>query len=195
MNKGVKIAIVVIIVVAIIAGIVILLNNKKDEGKDILQVDSIKDLTELVDKIYDGSKVDVYNVETREIDLSDDTSVKSFTGLENGQDLEYAVVSEPMISSQAYSLVVAKVKSGVNSSKIAEEMSEGVDQRKWICVAADKLYATNSGDIVFLVMTNEEMANGVFDSFKNIAGNTGKVFEKETEEEELPPDMSFPVPE
>ena len=193
MRKEFKIALIVVIIIAVIVGIVMFLNNKKDDST--LQIGSIEDLNKLVEKIYDGSKVDIYNVETREIDLSDSTSVKSFTGLDVGDDLEYAVVSEPMISSQAYSLVIAKVKSGVNSSKIAEEMSEGVDQRKWICVTADKLYATSSGDIVFLVMTNEEMASGVFDSFKNIVGSTGNVFEKEAEEEELPPDMSFPVPE
>ena len=61
-------------------------------------------------------------------------AVKSATGLENANDLEYIVISEPMITSQAYSLVLAKVKEGKNASEIAKTMNENIDARKWICV-------------------------------------------------------------
>ncbi len=191
----------VIFVVAIVVFLVIMLsivliskNNKTNEGG--VQVSSVEDLTKLLDEVYDGSSVELYNVDNRTIDLSDANSVKSYTGLDNGDDLEFAVVSEPLINAQAYSVVIAKVKNGVNANEVAKEMSEKVDTRKWICVSADKLYATNSGDIVFLVMTNEEMAKSVYDSFKKVAGTVGQEYERTAEEEELPPDdVSFPVPE
>lgn len=99
-----------------------------------------------------------------------------------------------MISSQAYSLIIAKVKDGVNADKVVEEIKDGVNPRKWICVTANKVYATSSGNIAFLVMANEEMAKLIYDRFKELAGNIGKEFER-TVEDELPSDdiPGFPM--
>lgn len=188
----ISIAVVAIIVVAIIVFLVS--RNSGNRKTNLAQVNSEEDLSNLLNKVYEGVSTELYNVQTIRIDLTDETSVKSYTGLENGQDLEYAIVSEPMINAQPYSLIMAKVKSGVNANEVAKAMSEGVNPRKWICVTAKKLYATNSGDIVFLIMTNEEMSKGVYDSFKALAGTIGEEYERTTEDEELPPDMSFPVP-
>ena len=183
MDKKNKILIAIVIIVLIIALVVVFLklnDNQKEEKKEAgeIKVSSVEDLTSLLDKVYEKSAVDIYEVENRVIDLSDDNSVKN---------------------AQAYSLIMAKVKDGVNANEIAKEMSEKIDTRKWICVKADKLYATNSRDIVFLIMTNEEMANGVYDSFKSVVGTIGSEYEKTDEEEELSedlsPSISFPVPE
>lgn len=197
MSKTTKIVLGVVIAIIVIALVVFLVmgNQKGGNGETNLpEVSSAEQLTDLVNKIYDGATVD-YNVETAPIDMTDENMVKSFTGLQNGQDLEYAVVSEPMINAQPYSLVIAKVKEGVNANEVAKAMSEGVDMRKWICVSAKKLYATNSGDVVFLIMTNETMAKSVYDSFKALAGTVGQEYEKTAEEDILPEDMSFPVPQ
>ncbi len=187
------VAIVVFLVVMLSIVLISVNNRTKETG---VQVSSVEELTNLLNEVYDGVEEELYSLDNRTIDLSDANSVKSYTGLDNGDDLEFAVVSEPLINAQAYSVVMAKVKDGVNANEVAKEMSEKVDTRKWICVSADKLYATNSGDIVFLVMTNEEMAKSVYDSFKKVAGTVGQEYEKTAEEEELPPDdVSFPVPE
>ena len=68
-------------------------------------------------------------------------------------------------------------------------MSENIDTRKWICVSAEKLYATSSGDIVFLVMSSEEMAKPVYDAFKAKVGKVGQEYDKAEVVEELPEDM------
>lgn len=185
---------IVVFLVVMLSIVLISVNNRtKETGAE---VSSVEDLTNLLNEVYDGVEEELYALDNRTIDLSDANSVKSYTGLDNGDDLEFAVVSEPLINAQAYSVVMAKVKDGVNANEVAKEMSEKVDTRKWICVSADKLYATNSGDIVFLVMTNEEMAKSVYDSFKKVAGTVGQEYERTAEEEELPPDdVSFPVPE
>ena len=93
------------------------------------------------------------------------------------------------MTSQAYSLVLAKVKAGINANEIAKQMSENVDQRKWICVSAEKVYATSSGDIVFLVMSSEEKAKPIYEKFKTLSGNIGQEYEKSEEEIELPEEM------
>ena len=68
-------------------------------------------------------------------------------------------------------------------------MSEQIDTRKWICVSAEKLYATNSGDVVCLVMSNEEWAKPVYDGFKELAGQVGEEYTKTEELPELPEEL------
>lgn len=154
-----------------------------------LNVSSAEDLTTLVDKIYEGVTMQMPSLATQEIDITDADMVQYITGLENGNELEYAVVSEPMMSSQAYSLVLVKVKNGVNATDVAKTMKDNIDTRKWICVSAEKVYATTSGDVVCLVMSNADTAKAVYDSFKTIAGSVGQEYERSEEEPELPPEM------
>ena len=139
--------------------------------------------------MYEGQEDNLPSVETQPIDVTDDNTVNRMTGLISGKDLEYLAVSEAMISSQAYSFVLAKVKDGVDANKIAKEMFDNIDTAKWICVYAEKVYATNSGDVVCLVMSNEEWAKPVYDNFKKIAGAVGEEYQR-TEKEPVPEDFN-----
>ena len=150
-----------------------------------LEVESASDLEAIITDLYADNENLYPSLANQVIDITDKDSVSYMTGLENGDDLEYLVVSEPMMSSQAYSLVIAKVKDGVNANDIAKEMSENIDTRKWICVSADQLYATSSGDIAFLVMSSEEMATPVYNAFKKKAGTVGEEYRKSTEVENV----------
>lgn len=190
MKKITKIIIATIVIIAILIaiGIVIFLNARPKTNLET--VNSVEDLSTLVSKIYEGQEENILpSLQTQIVDTTNNDIVKMVTGLENANDLEYVVVSEPMMTSQAYSLVLAKVKEGKNANEIAKQMSENVDQRKWICVSAEKVYATSSGDIVFLVMSSEEMAKPIYERFKILAGNIGKEYEKTEEEIELPEEM------
>lgn len=184
-----KSTIVIIAVAVVVVAILAVMFFTKGEASNLPAITSSEDLTTLVDSIYAGVTDEMPGVMSQPVDVTDKDAVSYMTGLENGDELEYLVVSEPMMSSQAYSLVVAKVKSGVNASKVAETMKTNIDTRKWICVTAEKLYATNSGDVVFLVMTRADLAQSVFNSFKTLAGNVGQVFERTEQEVELPADM------
>ena len=176
------------VILVILVGAAIIFLPKLTSGSN-LNIANAEDLSKLVEDIYAGVTLEMPGVMTQAIDVADKDMVSYVTGLENGDELEYAVVSEPMMSSQAYSMVIAKVKSGVNASKVAETMKDNIDTRKWICVSAEQLYATNSGDVVFLVMTNKELADAVYTSFKTLAGGIGQEFEKIEQEVELPADM------
>ena len=190
MNKTVKTIIIALIVIAIVVAVVvaIFMVNKKPKT-NLETVNSNEDLLALVDKLYEGQKGLFSSLQNEAVDVADNDFIQYYTGLENGTNLEYVVTSEPMISSQAYSLVLAKVKNGVDANSVAKEMSEKVNTSKWICVSAEKLYATSSGDIVFLVMSSEDMAKPIYEKFKTLAGNVNEVYEKNEEEIELPPEM------
>ena len=192
MKKETKIIIAVALIIAVLAliGVAVFLNTNTDAKPEtkIGAINSAEDLSALVDKIYEGQQT-LSSLQTQVIDVADADMVKMYTGLESGASLEFAVVSEPMISSQAYSLVLAKVKAGNSANEIAKQMSENVNTNKWICVSAEKVYATSSGDIVCLVMAKEEMAKPIFESFKTLSGSTEQVYEKSEEEIELPAEM------
>ena len=193
MNKAVKIiiAVVSVLVVAVILTIAVPYMTQPASN---LEVNSAEDLTALIDEIYSEASIEMPMLMTQELDMADAENVKYFTGLENIDNIEYVVASEPMMTSQAYSLMLVKVKDGVDANSIAKTMNENVDERKWICVTAEKIYSVASGDVVCLVMSNADTAKTVFESFKTIAGSVGEEFERTAEEPELPEDMLIDGP-
>ena len=42
---------------------------------------------------------------------------------------------------------------------------------KWICVSAEKFYITNHNNVIFYVMSYEDWAKPVYDSFKKYVNN------------------------
>ena len=192
-----KSVIILIVAVLIIAGVVVLfatgMFGKKEEKTEnttsntstetstksnLGTIGTSEDLSKLVDKLYENEENLLPSLQTQEVDISDDEMVKFITGLENGKDLEFVVVSEPMMSSQAYSLILAKVKDGVNANDVVKSMHEKVDARKWICVTAEKVYATSSNDIVMVIMSSEDMAKPIYEKFKTLAGTVGQEYER-----------------
>lgn len=191
MKKSTQI-IIAIVVIAIIAVVAIVIMNMNSKSKtNIGQINTAEDLTAVINKIYEGQPKDTIppSVQSQIIDVTDEETVKYVTGLETAKDIDFVVSSEPMISSQAYSLVLVKVKDGVNANEVAKTMSENINTSKWICITAEKLYATSSGNVVCLVMSNEKTAKSVYEKFKTLAGTTGEEYEKTEEEIDLPPEM------
>ena len=194
MNKTVKILISVAVVLVAVVAILVGVFAFGSESASNLQINSAADLTALVDQIYSGVSIEMPMLMTMSVDVTDADAVKAYTGLDNSDKIEYAVASEPMMTSQAYSLMLVKVKDGVDADAIAKTMNENVDERKWICVTAEKIYSVASGDVVCLVMSNADTAKTVFESFKTLAGSVGEEFERTAEEPEMPEDMLLDGP-
>ena len=192
-----KKALIIIAIVAVVAvlGFFVIrpilqkAENTVDEVKSNLVLNTAEDLTNFVTKLYEGNDNLYGSLMTQTIDPTDNDSVAYMTGLDNGNDVQFCVVSEPMMSSQAYSLVIVKVKEGVDVNAAAKKMNENINMRKWICVEAEKAYTTSSGDIICLVMSSEEMAKPVYEKFKTLAGGIGEEFERAAEVVEMPDDM------
>lgn len=182
------IAIVVALVVAIWAAVA---NGKKTSGEGT-KVETVAQIKEMFNSIYTKLKNELPSLETQKIDVSDSTQVKEYTGLKSNENVEAIVVSEPLMSSQAYSAVAVKVKAGANIESMKQEMLDNVDMAKWICVSASNLYITNSGNTIFMVMSDDDWAKPVYDAFKEYVNNKiGKELNKVSDEAniELPPEM------
>ena len=177
-NKIILLSIFAIIaIILIVAGIVLSTNTK--EIKSNIQITSTEDMCNLINTVYTGLE-DILppTLNTQIVDTNNLDVLKSFTGLTSNENIDSAVVSEPMIGSQAYSFVLVKVKDGVNPDMITKEMSEKVDTRKWICVQAEKLYATSVDNLVVLVMASDEWATPVYNKVKEILGAHNEEYTK-----------------
>lgn len=183
MKKGI-IAIVVAVVVAIIIAVVWLLGNKEDTPnvQTGIKIQTAQEMQDLFSDINTKLGEKLPALEIREVDITDEFAFTSTTGLTSKENVEAVVVSEPFMSSQAYSAVMVKTSANANIEEMKQEMFNNIDTRKWVCVSAEKVWVTNYGDIIFLVMSNEEWGKPVYEEFKQaVGGNVGKELER-TEE-------------
>ena len=151
-----------------------------------------KNINNIINTINKNNKSILPELETMKVDIKNIDEVTSYTGLKTNNDIESIVVSVPMMTSQAYSVAVVKVKDTANVEKIKQEMLDNIDMRRWICVSAEQLYITNSGNVIFSVMADKDIAKAVYNDFKKyVNNNIGKELEKSNDEEniELPPEM------
>lgn len=183
MKKGI-IGIVVVAIIAIIVVAAVMLLGKK-ENSDVqtgVKIQTAQEMQELFNNINTKLGESLPALETREVDMTDEFSFTSTTGLASKENVEAVVVSEPFISAQAYSAVMVKASENANIEEMKQEMLNNIDTRKWICVSAEKVWVTNYGNVIFLVMSNEEWGKPVYEEFKQaVGGKVGKELER-TEE-------------
>ena len=184
-GKGKLIFLIIIAILAvalIIAGIVLAINANKPKSN--VQITSAEDMQNLVNTVYTGLEDNLPpTLNTQIVDVNNADVLKSFTGITSNENIDAVVASEPMIGSQAYSFVLVKVKDGADANSIAKEMSENIDTRKWICVQAEKLYATSVDNLAVLVMSSDEWATPVYNKVKEVLGAHNEEYIKENSEE------------
>lgn len=115
-------------------------------------------LNEIIDAVYKKNPIDL-SLETDSIDISDADMLKAFTGLDSADKIKEAIVSEPMMGSQAYSFVLVRVKDAADAEEVANAMINGINPSKWICVEADDVRVMVKGDVVALYMIDSEFGD------------------------------------
>ncbi|MGN0447927.1 MAG: hypothetical protein ACI4GC_05210 [Acutalibacteraceae bacterium] len=189
MKKVLAIALTLLLV----AGLVACSGNKATDGNaaDGNTVTTYEgELSAVIPALYEKNPVQLMLGDPMEVNYFDPWSVNSILGLEaeglnddsfvtDGNlaaefGIKEAYYSEPMIGSQAYSLVVARVSDGTDIEAVKKAMFEGIDQSKWICVTADELRVVSSLDIVMLVMASSSLdgnlADAMVEAFKTVVG-------------------------
>ena len=187
--KKQNIFIIGLILLGVISFIIfILVSGNGNKGS----VETPKDINDIINTINKNNKDILPELETMKVDIKNIDEVTSYTGLKTNDGIESIVVSVPVMTAQAYSVAVVKVKESADVEKIKQEMLENIDMRRWICVSAEQLYITNSGNVIFSVMADKDIAKAVYNDFKKyVNNNIGKELEKSNNEEniELPPEM------
>lgn len=189
--KKQNILVIALILLAVISfGIIILVSGKENTSS----LETTKDIIKMISIINKDNKNVLPELETMKIDVKNIDEVTSYTGLTSNDDIESIVVSVPLIRAQAYSVAVVKVKDTADVEKIKQKMLDNIDMGRWICVSAEQLYITNSGNVIFSVMTDKDIAKAVYDDFKKYVNNDiGKELEKTNDEGsiELPPEKTI----
>lgn len=192
------IAIVVVVVILVIVGGFLILNkkgilNKNEESTQsgpLVPMETSEDLENLIDKIYEKTQIELFGLETHEVNLTDEWELSAYTGLSSSENLDKVIASECMVTSQAYSLTLVKVSDGADVEEVKQKMVDNINMRRWVCVSAEVVYATNSGNVIILVMSSKDIAKPQYDAFKEIVGGTfGKELTREEEQEELDDEM------
>lgn len=182
MKKSIIVAIAVVIIAVLIIGAVVFINGNKKENTTESKMQTAQEMQKTFENIYTKLGEQLPSIETMEIDLTDELAVKAATGLNSSNNIQAIVLSEPLMNAQAYSAVMVKTTKDANIEEMKQEMLNNIDTRKWICVSAEKVFVTNNGNVIFLVMSNEEWATLVYNEFKNaVDGKIGKELQK-TEE-------------
>lgn len=131
-------------------------------------------MTGLLQAIYEKASPEFAVMEPTEVDLADSNALSYYTGLTDGTLLTEAAFSEPMMSSQAYSLVAMRVAEGGDAKAVAQQVVDGVDASKWICVTADDVRAVVYGDVVLLLMVgsslSDTLGDGLVSAFSETVG-------------------------
>lgn len=113
------------------------------------------------------------------VDLTDTSEdgawmVQYFTGLASAEKLTDIAVYESMTGSQAFSLVLVRTTEGGEVAReVAQEMTDNIDTRKWICVGADEKMVAGYGDTVMLIMLDSQLglkAQTYVDAFETVCG-------------------------
>lgn len=174
-----------ILVVLLVLGGLVMVSNK--EVKPVIDISTAENLEAVVTEVNEKAKLELASLATTVVDVTDADSVKYFTGLGSNKNVEHVVVSEPMMSSQAYSFVLVKVSDDADVEAMKKEMLENIDTRKWICVEAEKVYITNHSNLICLVMSSEEWAKPVYNAFKEVVQEkVGEELNKSAAPVELP---------
>lgn len=150
-------------------------SSAKDEEEEKAEAPSGTP-AEIIDAVYEEKPVDLA-LATTELDISDSETLKAFTGISSGDQVKAAAVSEALINSQAYSMVVVRVKKSKNMEAIAKEMRDGINPAKWVCVEADDVRVAGYDDLILLIMVSSDLEDTVtgkeiVKAFKKVCGGS-----------------------
>lgn len=113
-----------------------------------------------------------------EADLSDPDGMLYNFGLSDMTDVEQAILAEPMMSAIAFSSGMVRVKEGGDVEAVKQAIFDNLDLRKWICVNADVLLVSSSGNDIYFVMSDATIANDMMNAFRAQNADAGTVMER-----------------
>ena len=146
-------------------------------------------LEEIANKVIKNtSTIEMALMPPTPVDFSDVEAAKYYIGVDPTEKVDSAVFVDPMIGSIPFSMAVIKAKDGADVEALKDEISKGINLRKWICVSAEKAVIANCGNTIIMVMSTVTIADDVYNAFNIVAsGNASQPLVVEGEINEMPP--------
>lgn len=142
-------------------------NNDDDVLEQDVAVNVEGELYDLMDKLYENWKPEeFYMLESNY--LSED-NIAYFVGTDE-YAFDEAYATEPMMGSQAHSVVLIRVADGVDVDAFVSAIETNVDPYKWICVGVEdeNVIVDSIGNLIVLIMDND-FSDDIHTNFKNLA--------------------------
>ena len=157
-KKLIIIIVAVVLVIATIIGILLIAGNgeKNIEGT----------LEDIMTKLYANIGEENLPMGLSNMEINSE-NVESFIGTANVKYTE-ALANESMVGSIAHSVVLVRLDDSQDPTAAVEEIKNNVNPRKWICVEASNVVVKNKGNLVVLIMSNEELAPKLEANFDNL---------------------------
>lgn len=146
------------------------IDDNGDEAEDDLDSDVSEDvivdmtLEEIIDKMYELTGLEFPS--TMKQALTDENMLYML-GVDNFKYLE-GLTSEPMMTSQAHSIVLFTVEADADIETIMADIKANVDGRKWICVGVEEenILVDHVGNHIVLIM--DQASEALMDAFMEI---------------------------
>ena len=142
---GIIVAVLVVVVLVVLGVIFLPSNNEKGS------IDG--NLEDIIGKLYEGIPEDTLPSSLTTFPITE--NIEYYLGT---SDIDYseAVVSEPMMSSIAHSVVLVRLNEGANVEETMQKIKDNVNPRKWVCVWVEdeNVRVLNRGNVILLIMTN-----------------------------------------
>lgn len=154
--------------------------TQAQEEEGMVHLGSAEEVATFIDEMYANIPTDMMpmSLGTMELDLQDTETVSYHTGLTDLSQIEGIAISEPMMSSIAYSVVYIRTKDGADAEQIRQTLMDNVNPAKWLCVTAEKQIAGLFGNDIFFVMAAADTADLVYgEAVKAAESRTMKVGE------------------
>ena len=164
--------IALVLSLVLVLGLVACGAKSADSGKTVEGT-----MEELANKIIESNPVEFMGG-IMPMDLTDTSedglwALTNNTGLKSAEKLTDIAVYEPMMGSMAFSMVLVRVADANEAKTVAQEMTDNIDTRKWICVGADEKLVAGYGDVVMLIMLDSQLgltAQSFVDAFAGVCG-------------------------
>lgn len=123
-------------------------------------------LEEIMEKVYVDIPEDERPMMLTNIEITEE-NVESYLGT---TEIEYeeAMASESAVGSIAHSVVLVRMSEEADIEATKEKIKESVNPRKWICVEAETVEVESKGNLIILVMSSEDNAEKIENSFNNL---------------------------
>ena len=95
-------------------------------------------------------------------DIPLDDTFAATAGLSSAEGITCGTICAPLMSPNAFSLVLVNLAPGTDAEAIREDFIDEPDWLKWVCVSADEAAVASRGDTVIFIMCSSAMAQTLF---------------------------------
>ncbi len=159
MSKKILMPLIIILILVVAVGVVLSLKPKKEKNIE-------GTLEEIMTKVYAGISEDNLPMMLTNMEVTSETAEYYLGTAEI--DFKEALVSESGVGSIAHSVVLVRLNDASKAEETVTKIKENADPRKWICVEASNVVVKSKGDLVILIMSNEDLAPKLDANFEGL---------------------------